>query len=117
MTGKNRTGIRLRHRRGFRSRTPSKDEEALTVEVDGTTRVMEVAQHIGDGLVRCIMLSGSEGMGCNMEVVATGDNITVPVGPVTLGRMFNVLGEPIDGGEALPESTERWRIHRKAPRI
>ena len=92
-----------------------KIKEALTVEVDGTTRVMEVAQHIGDGLVRCIMLSGSEGMGCNMEVTATGDNITVPVGPATLGRMFNVLGEPIDGGEAIPAENERWRIHRKSP--
>ena len=61
------------------------------------------------------MLSGSEGMSHGMEVTATGSPIRVPVGQNVLGRMFNVLGEPIDGGDALPEDTETLPIHRKAP--
>ena len=89
--------------------------EALTVELNGRTLVMEVAQHIGNNTVKCIMLSGSEGMSSGMEVTATGDSIRVPVGNVVLGRMFNVLGEPIDDGEPIPEDTERMSIHRKAP--
>ena len=89
--------------------------EALTVELDGKKLVMEVAQHIGNNTVKCIMLSGSEGMSSGMEVTATGDSITVPVGDIVLGRMFNVLGEPIDGGDPIPDNTERSSIHRKAP--
>ena len=89
--------------------------EALTVELNGRTLVMEVAQHIGNNTVKCIMLSGSEGMSCGMEVTATGDSIRVPVGNVVLGRMFNVLGEPIDDGEPIPEDVEKMSIHRKAP--
>lgn len=92
-----------------------KIKEALTVSVGGKVRVMEVAQHIGGKNVRCIMLSESEGLARGMEVTATGNNICVPVGKPTLGRMFNVLGEPIDGGEAIDGSAERWNIHRKAP--
>ena len=92
-----------------------KIKEALTVNVDGHEVVMEVAQHIGNGCVRCIMLAGSEGLARNMEVSATGNNIQVPVGECTLGRMFNVLGQPIDGGDAIPADKERWNIHRKAP--
>ena len=89
--------------------------EALTVDLNGKTLVMEVAQHIGNNTVKCIMLSGSEGMSSGMEVTATGDSIRVPVGDRVLGRMFNVLGEPIDDGEPIPEDTERMSIHRKAP--
>ncbi len=92
-----------------------KINDALTVTLDGRKRVMEVAQHIGNSMVRCIMLSGSEGLGRGMEVEATGSPITVPVGKNVLGRMFNVLGEPIDGGEAVPDGTKRMSIHRKAP--
>ena len=92
-----------------------KIKEALTVEIDGNEVVMEVAQHIGDYTVRCIMLAGSEGLARNMTVNATGNNIQVPVGECTLGRMFNVLGQPIDGGDAIPAEQERWNIHRKAP--
>ena len=92
-----------------------KIKDALTVEVDGRTRLMEVAQHIGDGMVRCIMLAGSEGMSRDMEVTNTGGPITVPVGQNVLGRMFNVLGNPIDGGPMLSPDTERMSIHRKAP--
>ena len=89
--------------------------EALTVELNGRTLVMEVAQHIGSNTVKCIMLSGSEGMSSGMEVTATGDSIRVPVGDAVLGRMFNVLGEPIDDGDPIPEDIERMSIHRKAP--
>ena len=99
----------------FDEGTLPKINEAITVEVDGKTRVMEVAQHIGGGMVRCIMLSGSEGMYRGMEAEAAGEAITVPVGHNVLGRMFNVLGEPIDGGEPVPADTERMSIHRKAP--
>ena len=89
-------------------------KDALTVEVDGKRRVMEVAQHMGNHTVRCIMLATSEGLSKNMEVTATGSCIQVPVGEETLGRMFNVLGEPIDKkGDVKTE--EMWGIHRKAP--
>ncbi|MDR0964234.1 MAG: F0F1 ATP synthase subunit beta [Clostridium sp.] len=89
-------------------------QDALYVMVDGQKRVMEVAQHIGEGLVRCIMLAASEGLCREMEVEAPGGPITVPVGAVTLGRLFNVLGEPIDGGAPI-EQSERWMIHREPP--
>lgn len=92
-----------------------KIREALEVCVNGEKRVMEVAQHIGDNTVRAIMLSESEGIARGMEVSAPGHGIRVPVGEKTLGRMFNVLGEPTDGGEPVPEDTERWDIHRAAP--
>ena len=92
-------------------------KDALTVKFGEKTLVMEVAQHIGEAMVRCIMLAGSEGLARGMEVTATGSGITVPVGEITLGRMFNVTGEPIDGGAPIPEDTERWSIHRKAPKF
>lgn len=92
-----------------------KIKEALTVTVDGKERVMETAQHIGNATVRCIMLAESEGLARGMTVKASGSGICVPVGKCTLGRMFNVLGEPIDGGEAISEENKRWDIHRKAP--
>ena len=92
-----------------------KIKEALSVELDGQTRVMEVAQHMSERVVRCIMLAGSEGLARGMKVTAPGKTIEVPVGEQTLGRMFNVLGEPIDGEGALPENTPQWEIHRKAP--
>ena len=92
-------------------------KDALTVKLGEKTLVMEVAQHIGEAMVRCIMLAGSEGLARGMEVTATGSGITVPVGEITLGRMFNVTGDPIDGGAPIPENTERWSIHRKAPKF
>ena len=91
-----------------------KIQEALTVVVEDHTRVMEVAQQLGEGVVRCIMMDTSEGLSKGLEVTATGAGITVPVGEKVLGRMFNLLGEPIDGGEPV-QSEEHWSIHRKAP--
>lgn len=89
-------------------------KDALEVMNDGTRCVMEVAQHIGQNTVRCIMLASSEGLCRDMEVTATGRGIEVPVGRKTLGRLFNVLGETIDGEESL-EKEPHWCIHREPP--
>lgn len=89
-------------------------KDALEVTVDGKKLVMEVAQHIGSGMVRCIMLAASEGLYKDLEVKATGRSITVPVGRKCLGRLFNVVGETIDGLEDLKD-TEHWEIHRRPP--
>ncbi|MBQ1172800.1 MAG: F0F1 ATP synthase subunit beta [Lachnospiraceae bacterium] len=89
-------------------------KEALYVINNQKKCVMEVSQHIGHNVVRCIMLAASEGLCRDMEVVATGRGIAVPVGEKTLGRLFNVLGETLDGGESL-EGDEHWVIHREAP--
>ena len=86
-------------------------QDALTVMNNGKRCVMEVAQHIGGDVVRCIMLASSEGLYKDMEVEATGQGIAVPVGEKTLGRLFNVLGDTLDGGESL-EGEEKWVIHR-----
>ena len=89
--------------------------EELTVEKNGALRVMEVAQHIGRSMVRCIMLSPSEGLARGLAVDVPGHTIQVPVGQVTLGRMFNVLGQPIDGGGPIPENTTVKSIYRRPP--
>jgi F-type H+-transporting ATPase subunit beta len=78
--------------------------------------VTEVQQMLGDNRVRSVAMSGTEGMTRGMEVTATGGPIAVPVGPETLGRIMNVLGEPVDDGPAL-NSAERWSIHRQAPEL
>ena len=87
--------------------------DALTTVNNGRTIYMEVEQHLGGGVVRCILLAPSEGLSKGMEVKSTGSCIKVPVGVNTLGRMFNVLGEAIDGGEQL--DGEKWEIHRQPP--
>ena len=89
-------------------------QDALTVDNGGKECVMEVSQHMGNHVVRCIMLSASEGLSRDMEVTATGKGISVPVGDAVLGRLFNVLGKTIDGGEQL-EKEEHWEIHREPP--
>ena len=89
--------------------------EALTVTVDGSERVMEVSQHMSSHTVRCVMLAASEGLARGMEVAAPGHTIQVPVGEKVLGRMFNVLGQPIDGGEQLPSDVPVKSIYRKPP--
>ena len=89
-------------------------KEALEVMNGGVRCVMEVAQHIGHNTVRCVMLASSEGLCRDMEVIATGTGIQVPVGKKTLGRLFNVLGETIDGGESL-KAEPHWPIHREPP--
>ena len=89
-------------------------QDALWLEAGGQRRVMEVAQHVGRDTVRCFMLSPSEGIGRGMEVTSMGGPISVSVGEKVLGRMFNVLGNPIDDkGPAACQ--EKWPIHREAP--
>ena len=89
-------------------------KDALEVKNGDKKCIMEVAQHIGNHMVRCIMLASSEGLCRDMEVTATGSGIKTPVGEQTLGRLFNVLGEAIDGGEPLKDAPE-WVIHREPP--
>jgi F-type H+-transporting ATPase subunit beta len=91
-------------------------KDALEVDVNDEKRIMEVAQHIGNNTVRCIMLSASEGLFRDMDVHVTGGPIKVPVGEKILGRLFNVLGDTIDRGESL-ENEEHWSIHRKPPEL
>ncbi len=92
-----------------------KIREALYVMMGKEKLVMEVAQHIGDGIVRCIILGASEGLHRGMEVIATGESITVPVGEAVLGRLFNVLGETMDENEPIPEDAQRRSIYKPAP--
>ena len=89
-------------------------KDALEVENNGKRCVMEVSQHLGNDVVRCIMLSASEGLQRDREVIATGSGIKVPVGDCTLGRLFNVLGDTVDGGDQLDDA-EHWVIHRDPP--
>lgn len=89
-------------------------KDALEVDNNGQKCIMEVSQHIGNHTVRCVMLSASEGLYRDMEVIAPGGGIKVPVGEQTLGRLFNVTGETIDGGEELKD-VEKWSIHRDPP--
>ena len=77
--------------------------------------VLEVAAHIGDSRVRTIAMDMTEGLTRGQECIATGGPIKVPVGEAVLGRIFNVIGDPVDEGEAIPADTERWSIHRSAP--
>ena len=89
--------------------------EALSVELNGKRLVMEVEQHLSAETVRCIMLSGSEGLSRGMTVTGEGSGLRVPVGKATLGRLFNVFGDTIDGGEPIGEAEPRRSIHRKPP--
>ncbi|MEF9945334.1 MAG: F0F1 ATP synthase subunit beta [Lachnospiraceae bacterium] len=90
-------------------------KDALEVQNGDKKCVMEAAQHVGNNVVRCIMLASSEGLCKDMEVTATGNGIMVPVGEQTLGRLFNVLGEAIDHGEPIAEDSQHWVIHRNPP--
>ena len=87
---------------------------ALELKIGSKRLVVEVAQHIGDSTARCIAMSSTDGLGRDAEAVDTGKPISVPVGRETLGRIFNVLGEPTDL-KPFPEGVERWDIHRPAP--
>jgi F-type H+-transporting ATPase subunit beta len=91
------------------------------IEIDVETEagriflVSEVQQHLGDNKVRAVAMDSTDGLARGMEVVDTGKAITVPVGEATLGRLFNLIGDPIDEGEPIPDDVERWPIHRAAP--
>lgn len=86
---------------------------AIEIDNNGSRLVVEVAQHIGDDVVRCIAMGSTDGLVRGMKAVDTGKSITVPVGNETLGRIFNLLGEPVDNLPA-PENAERWEIDRKS---
>jgi len=92
---------------------------ALEVDVETDqgqiSLVAEVQQHLGDGKVRAVAMDSTDGLARGVEVVDTGKPIAVPVGEATLGRLFNLVGEPIDEGEPMPDEVERWPIHRPAP--
>src|SRR5713101_5407189 len=91
---------------------------AITIDRgDGAVLVCEVQQLLGDDRVRAVAMDTTDGLSRGLEVVDTGGPITVPVGEATLGRIFNLLGEPIDHGEDLPEGTERRAIHQDAPDV
>ncbi len=87
---------------------------ALTMKIGERTLTVEVAQHIGDNTVRCIAMASTDGLTRETQVIDTGKAISVPVGRETLGRIFNVLGNPVDNKPA-PEGVEQWDIHRPAP--
>ena len=88
---------------------------AIKIELNGQTLVVEVAQQLGDDVVRCIAMDSTDGLVRNQEAVDTGASIAVPVGKATLGRMFNVLGEPIDGKPFETEGVTMNPIHRHPP--
>ncbi|MEE8250954.1 MAG: F0F1 ATP synthase subunit beta, partial [Gemmatimonadales bacterium] len=85
---------------------PSEDGGSVKV-------VVEVQQHIGRNQVRAVAMSSTDGLVRGTPVVDTGQAISVPVGEAALGRILNVLGEPVDGGDPIPADVERWPIHRK----
>ena len=88
--------------------------QAISVQNGSETVIAEVAQHVGDNVVRCVAMSSTDGLARGAEAVNTGSAITVPVGEDCLGRVFNLLGQPIDGGAPVA-AQERWPIHRSAP--
>ncbi len=88
---------------------------SLELDVDGERLVLEVEQHVGNNWVRCLAMGTTDGLARGVECVDTGQPIAVPVGENSLGRIFNVLGEPIDGGEEVAADAERLPIHRQPP--
>src|SRR5207244_8258910 len=94
------------------------EEEAAGISsgAGGAVLVCEVQQHLGDDRVRAVAMDTTDGLARGAEVIDTGAPITVPVGEMTLGRIFNLLGEPIDHGPPI-EVKERWPIHRDAPNV
>ena len=87
---------------------------AVRIETASGAIVAEVAQHLGDDVVRCIAMSSTDGLVRGAPAVDTGASISVPVGKETLGRVFNVLGDPVDNGAPV-NTAEKWPIHRSAP--
>lgn len=88
---------------------------AVELQNDGAKLVLEVEQHVGNSWARCLALGATEGLARGVEAVDTGSPVSVPVGAGSLGRLMNVLGDPIDNGPTVPADAERWPIHRKPP--
>jgi F-type H+/Na+-transporting ATPase subunit beta len=99
----------------FPGRLPDIYSALRIVRPDGTQLIAEVQQHLGDNRVRAVAMDATDGIARGTDVVDTGAPISVPVGDVTLGRVWNVLGEPVDDKPAPPEGSERWSIHRDPP--
>ena len=89
-------------------------QNAIEIDNNGAKLIAEVAQQVGDNVVRCIAMNSTDGLVRGTKALDTGGSITVPVGEACLGRVFNLLGEPIDN-KPVPETEERWTIHRQAP--
>ncbi len=95
-----------------------KEEEAIDIAAqEESYLICEVQQLLGDDRVRAVAMDTTDGLARGLEVIDTGAPITVPVGDITLGRIFNLLGDPIDLGEPLPDDVKRWPIHRDAPTV
>src|SRR5216110_301244 len=90
---------------------------ALVIEQPGMRLVAEVQQHIGRNQVRAVAMSPTDGVVRGMPAVDTGQPITVPVGKPALGRILNVVGDPVDEGSPIPADAERWPIHREPPKF
>src|SRR5437588_431151 len=88
---------------------------ALRISTDGQDLIAEVQQHLGDDRIRAVAMDSTDGLARGLDVVDLGGPITVPVGDATLGRLWNVIGEPVDGKEAPADGVERWPIHRDPP--
>jgi F-type H+/Na+-transporting ATPase subunit beta len=95
----------------------AEEAEGVSADAGGELLVCEVQQHLGDDRVRAVAMDSTDGLARGAEVLDTGGPITVPVGDVTLGRIFNLLGEPIDLGDELPADVKRRQIHQEAPRV
>jgi F-type H+/Na+-transporting ATPase subunit beta len=99
------------------SAAAEEEAEGISAGAGGDLLVCEVQQHLGDDRVRAVAMDTTDGLSRGLEVIDTGGPITVPVGEATLGRIFNLLGEPIDHGDELPQGTERRPIHQDAPDV
>src|SRR3984957_20419896 len=100
-----------------RAAADAEEAEGISAEAGGDVLVCEVQQHLGDDRVRAVAMDTTDGLARGAEAIDTGSPITVPVGEATLGRIFNLLGEPIDLGEELPKDTPRRQIHQPAPKV
>jgi F-type H+-transporting ATPase subunit beta len=100
---------------GFEQNNLPEIFHALELENEGEKLVLEVEQHVGNSWARCLALGPTEGLARGVEVTDTGSPVSVPVGKDSLGRLFNVIGEPIDEGNPISKDAIRWPIHRKAP--
>jgi len=105
----------INHAIKVRRPAAARAEEDVDVSAADEFLIFEVQQHLGDDRLRAVAMDTTDGLARGAEVIDTGAPITVPVGRATLGRIFNLLGEPIDDGAALDPTLERWPIHREAP--
>ena len=88
---------------------------ALELQNEGDKLILEVEQHVGNSWVRCLALGPTEGLARGVEVLDSGAPVSVPVGKDSLGRLFNVVGDPIDNGDPIDSKATKWPIHREPP--